>query len=183
MCQAAIETLHKQGYVIAAGLKTLKKDGWARLGLPLAIEEELKTQIMSKVYYSQVPLNNSVPYNILPVWPASYWGVNSGQVYQYVQYDQETGQKDSEHGEHENQESQESQQESQHESHEHHHHHHHQHHVESEEAHVLQNMHHMHQNHHQAIGVVDQAIGVVDQGLSVVDPDKQQVFTKVNNYI
>lgn len=100
MCQAAVETLHKQGFVIAAGLKTLKKDGWARLGLPLAIEEELKTQIMSKVYYSQVPINNTVPYNILPVWPASYWGVNSGQVYQYVQYDQE-GQKDGvEHEQH-----------------------------------------------------------------------------------
>jgi hypothetical protein len=48
MCTTAIDTLHKQGFVIAAGLKTLKKDGWARLGLPLAIEEELKTQIMSK---------------------------------------------------------------------------------------------------------------------------------------
>lgn len=45
MCAAALEKLHKNGYVIISGLKTLKKEGWERLELPLALEEELKQQI------------------------------------------------------------------------------------------------------------------------------------------
>eukprot|EP01114_Cavostelium_apophysatum_P016509 TRINITY_DN470_c1_g1_i1.p1 TRINITY_DN470_c1_g1~~TRINITY_DN470_c1_g1_i1.p1 ORF type:complete len:453 (-),score=88.95 TRINITY_DN470_c1_g1_i1:580-1938(-) len=45
MCALAIDRLHKQGFVIVAGLRTLKKEGWERLDLPLAIEEELKTQL------------------------------------------------------------------------------------------------------------------------------------------
>jgi len=45
MCQTAVDKLHKQGFVIVSGLKTLKKEGWEKLDLPMAIEEELKTQI------------------------------------------------------------------------------------------------------------------------------------------
>jgi hypothetical protein len=48
MCQQALEKLHKNGYIIVAGLKTLKKDGWERLDIPLAIEEELKNQLHAK---------------------------------------------------------------------------------------------------------------------------------------
>jgi hypothetical protein len=60
------------------------------------------------------------------VWPASYWGVNSGQVYQYVQYDQDGGPKAEEHVEHEQ---------------------------HSEEAHALQTMHQQVDSHDKIDGL------------------------------
>ncbi len=45
MCQEALQKLHKQGFFVVAGLKTMKKEAWERLALPLAIEEELKNTI------------------------------------------------------------------------------------------------------------------------------------------
>jgi len=35
----------KQGFVIICGLRTLKKEGWEKLNLPLAIAEEMKNQL------------------------------------------------------------------------------------------------------------------------------------------
>jgi len=47
IAEEAVEKLHKQGFFIVAGLKTLRKEGWEKLNLPAAIEEELKNQINS----------------------------------------------------------------------------------------------------------------------------------------
>jgi len=40
-----LKKLHKQGFIIVSGLKSLKKESWEKLSLPLAIEEELKNQL------------------------------------------------------------------------------------------------------------------------------------------
>jgi len=76
MCQAALDKLHKQGFVLVAGLKTLTKELWMRLGLPLAIEEELKNQIYGRVTYTALPVQMLLP--------ASTWNsqlVNAQPVY------------------------------------------------------------------------------------------------------
>jgi len=54
MIHSATEKLHSQGFVIVAGLKSLKRNGWEKLDLPLAIEDELKTQIHSpkKIFHN-----------------------------------------------------------------------------------------------------------------------------------
>jgi len=41
----SLDRLHKQGFMIVYGLKNLKKEGWEKLGLPPAIEEEMKNLI------------------------------------------------------------------------------------------------------------------------------------------
>lgn len=66
MCQSALEKLHKQGFIIVSVLKTLTKEGWMRLELPLAIEEELKNQIYGRNYPQYVTV---------PMWAqnSSYW--------------------------------------------------------------------------------------------------------------
>src|SRR4051812_42522848 len=47
ICQTALDKLHKNGFYIVAGLKTLRKDGWERLDLPDQLEGEMKSQIAS----------------------------------------------------------------------------------------------------------------------------------------
>jgi len=69
MCSTAIDKLHKHGYVIVSGLKTLKKEGWEKLDLPLAIEEELKTQIVNSRGWTYS----------LPFSPWAYLPQNGGQ--------------------------------------------------------------------------------------------------------
>lgn len=51
MTLAAIDKLHKQGFTIVQGLKSLNKDGWEKLELPLAMEEEIRNQITVSVSY------------------------------------------------------------------------------------------------------------------------------------
>jgi len=50
MVATATEKLQKQGYLIVSGLKSLTKDGWDKLDLPLAIEEEIKNQTTAQAY-------------------------------------------------------------------------------------------------------------------------------------
>jgi len=75
MGDMAIEKLHKQGFIIASGLKSLKKEGWEKLALPLAIEEELRNQItQSKTpfapwYGMGVPFGWAFPHQ---VWTGQY---------------------------------------------------------------------------------------------------------------
>jgi hypothetical protein len=60
MVLAASEKLLKQGYTIVSGLKSLTKEGWDKLELPLAIEEELKNQITPSGILVIIPLSNSL---------------------------------------------------------------------------------------------------------------------------
>jgi len=73
LCQQAMEKLHKQGFMIVYGLKNLKKEGWERLGLPMAIEQELKSLIGASK-------RNSFSY-------APYWTGNQSIFYPFPPYD------------------------------------------------------------------------------------------------
>lgn len=52
MVLSAVDKLQKNGYTIVSGLKALTKEGWEKLDLPLAIEEEIKNQTTTPVYNS-----------------------------------------------------------------------------------------------------------------------------------
>jgi len=85
MCQIALEKLHKHGFVIVSVLKGLKKEGWEKLDLPLAIEEELKAQInMSRAYN---PWIYGMPFWGFPQnnmqW-GNYYGMGSGAPPLYI---------------------------------------------------------------------------------------------------
>jgi len=93
--QSAVEKLHKQGFIIVSGLKTLKKEGWEKLELPLAIEEELKSQIASSRNFTPwygmgVPFAWGFPHQ---VWSGQYNSLGQPIYVPYHQYDgsQETG--------------------------------------------------------------------------------------------
>jgi len=62
ICQGALEKLHKQGFMIVSGLKTLKKEGWEKLELPLGIEEEIKTQIAQSRSFAPSWYGMGVPF-------------------------------------------------------------------------------------------------------------------------
>jgi len=50
MAALATEKLQKQGYKDVLSLKGITKEGWDKLDLPLAIEEEIKNQITTSAY-------------------------------------------------------------------------------------------------------------------------------------
>lgn len=85
MCQNALDRLHKHGFVIVSVLKGLKKEGWEKLDLPLAIEEELKNQInMSRAYN---PWLYGMPFWGFPqnnVQWGNYYGMGSGAPPLYI---------------------------------------------------------------------------------------------------
>jgi len=76
MAQITAQKLKDHGFQITAGLKNLKKESWEKIDLPLAIEEEMKSQIAGKVYNQF--------YGMIP-----FWGLNTTLSYGYPE-DQET---------------------------------------------------------------------------------------------
>jgi len=71
IAEEAVEKLHKQGFFIVAGLKSLRKEGWEKLNLPSAIEEELKNQINQS--------RNFAPWYGMPFYFPHQGGFWSGQ--------------------------------------------------------------------------------------------------------
>jgi len=85
MVVAATEKLQKQGYTIVSGLKTLTKEGWDRLDLPLAIEEEIKNQTTAQIYnpWYGIPFAWSFHQGAY-TWPGAY--STNGQPLYYPGY-------------------------------------------------------------------------------------------------
>jgi len=80
LCAAALDLLHKHGFFIAAGLKTLSKEAWERLnllGLPLAIVEELKIQLSTKALVNNLST---------PVYVSVYSGYDHNHTWFSGQY-------------------------------------------------------------------------------------------------
>jgi len=83
MALAALEKLQKGGYTVVSGLKAITKEGWEKLDLPIAIEEELKNQLTAPVYNPwYVPFAWSFHQGGYS-WPtaAAYGGANGQPVY------------------------------------------------------------------------------------------------------
>ncbi|PRP79128.1 hypothetical protein PROFUN_11684 [Planoprotostelium fungivorum] len=82
MCVSALSKLHSQGFNILGPLRALSKEAWLRLELPLALEEEIKSQIASKVYNPfYIP---SSPVAGIPGWGSmSYWQQQGQGNYPY----------------------------------------------------------------------------------------------------
>jgi hypothetical protein len=79
MIIASLDKLYKEGFLIVRPLKTLTKEAWARIDLPLAIEEELKNLVFGRVFpqYSNIPLVQINPFP--PLWGQPI--VNAQPVY------------------------------------------------------------------------------------------------------
>jgi len=90
MGDQAIEKLHKQGFIIVSGLKTLKKEGWEKLSLQMAIEEELKSQIaqsrtFAPWYGMGVPFGWAFPHQ--SVWSGQYNSMGQPIYVPYPSYE------------------------------------------------------------------------------------------------
>lgn len=48
MVTKTVEKLHGNAFFTLGSLRSLKREGWTRLGLPLALEEEVKSQLSNK---------------------------------------------------------------------------------------------------------------------------------------
>jgi hypothetical protein len=59
MCEIALEKLHQQACFNLAGLRTIKAENWVRLGLPVAIEDELKKIALVKPPFETNGTSNS----------------------------------------------------------------------------------------------------------------------------
>eukprot|EP01118_Nematostelium_gracile_P011645 TRINITY_DN4165_c0_g1_i1.p1 TRINITY_DN4165_c0_g1~~TRINITY_DN4165_c0_g1_i1.p1 ORF type:complete len:178 (+),score=59.53 TRINITY_DN4165_c0_g1_i1:64-597(+) len=72
--QAALDKLHKHGFVNISVLKNLKKEGWERLDLPANIEEEMKTQIATlRASYAHSWYGMGMPYFMSFPGQQGYW--------------------------------------------------------------------------------------------------------------
>jgi len=85
MVLVATEKLQKQGYNIVSGLKTLNKEGWDKLELPLAVEEEIKNQVTSSAYNSWYGIPFAWTFHQGGYWP-QYAPSANGQPMAYYPY-------------------------------------------------------------------------------------------------
>eukprot|EP01117_Protostelium_nocturnum_P013124 TRINITY_DN4878_c0_g2_i1.p1 TRINITY_DN4878_c0_g2~~TRINITY_DN4878_c0_g2_i1.p1 ORF type:complete len:327 (-),score=65.18 TRINITY_DN4878_c0_g2_i1:46-1026(-) len=73
MITNTLQKMTLEGFIIIGTLRSLKREGWSRLNLPIALEEELKTQLANKLYNPYYvpgsPLWNGAQGNASNYWP------------------------------------------------------------------------------------------------------------------
>ena len=77
MIEVVLDKLRKEGSVTVGALRALKKESWDKLNLPLAVEEEIKSQVSNTQ-------RNMYANWMMSAYPYWYAAQNTGAAYGYM---------------------------------------------------------------------------------------------------